>query len=172
MHSSSHHDYETNRSTATTTLLLSRRGNDTQNYSDVRSSTPLSQITSPQVTQISTPSMKAMVPLCMDELQQASTTVTNEHSSSTESAHEHYSHDKEIIASSTPRLLGARDIEGRFASSSSPFNAQSTLSSSPSAFGKQSSSAQHLSQKFVSPNKPSKIPLPGSKSNLFTNGEF
>ncbi|KAH8383297.1 hypothetical protein KR009_007911 [Drosophila setifemur] len=168
---SSQHDYETNRSSASTTLMLSRRG-----VSDSVDSTSTA-MPAPPVTQISTPSMKAMVPLAMDEMQQ--------HSSSTESAHEHENreqlqHQKQQqavyrtpnstlsktiinaspcpVGSSTPSSIAAR-VMSTSVGGVSPFEA-STPTSRQSAF-----------RKFGSASKPSKIPLPGSKAAAYFVGK-
>ncbi|XP_036212750.2 pneumococcal serine-rich repeat protein isoform X2 [Bactrocera oleae] len=153
----SQNDYETNRSSASTTLMLSRRGigsgaSDTLHYSDLRSATPIStttttmpmtttigQMPAPQVTQISTPSMKAMIHLPMDELQQ--------HSSSTESAHDHELQESGDTQATASRLMSA-SVGGI-----SPFES--------AARGKQVSSV----------SKPSKIPLPGSKAAAYFAGK-
>ncbi|XP_039949893.1 uncharacterized protein LOC120767731 isoform X3 [Bactrocera tryoni] len=153
----SQNDYETNRSSASTTLMLSRRGigsgaSDTLHYSDLRSATPISnttttmpmtttvgQMPAPQVTQISTPSMKAMVHLPMDELQQ--------HSSSTESAHDHELHESGDTQTTASRLMSA-SVGGI-----SPFDSV--------ARGK----------KVGVGSKPSKIPLPGSKAAAYFAGK-
>ncbi|XP_053970143.1 uncharacterized protein LOC128871960 [Anastrepha ludens] len=151
----SQNDYETNRSSASTTLMLSRRGigsgaSDTLQYSDLRSATPVStttttmaitgQMPAPQVTQISTPSMKAMVHLPMDELQQ--------HSSSTESAHDH---------DELQEIGNAHAMVSRLMSASvggvSPF--ENALRGKKVSIG----------------SKPSKIPLPGSKAAAYFAGK-
>ncbi|XP_017101808.2 serine-rich adhesin for platelets isoform X1 [Drosophila bipectinata] len=166
---SSQHDYETNRSSASTTLMLSRRG-----VSDSVDSTSTA-MPAPPVTQISTPSMKAMVPLAMDELQQ--------HSSSTESAHEHENQQQQQqnqqqpglrtpnstlsktitaspcpVGSSTPSSIAAR-VMSTSVGGVSPFD-----SSNPT--GRQSAF-----RKFNSTSKPSKIPLPGSKAAAYFTGK-
>lgn len=160
---SSQHDYETNRSSASTTLMLSRRG-----VSDSVDSSSTA-MPAPPVTQISTPSMKAMVPLAMDELQQ--------HSSSTESAHEHEAHrtpnnstlNKTIINTSPCVPVGtstpSSNIAARVMSTSvggvSPF--EGTTMTPPSR--------QSAFRKFGSASKPSKIPLPGSKAAAYFVGK-
>ncbi|KPU79861.1 uncharacterized protein Dana_GF16890, isoform C [Drosophila ananassae] len=166
---SSQHDYETNRSSASTTLMLSRRG-----VSDSVDSTSTA-MPAPPVTQISTPSMKAMVPLAMDELQQ--------HSSSTESAHEHENQQQQQqqkqqqgmrtpnstlsktitaspcpVGSSTPSSIAAR-VMSTSVGGVSPFDSSSTT-------GRQSAF-----RKFNSNSKPSKIPLPGSKAAAYFTGK-
>ncbi|KAH8340835.1 hypothetical protein KR059_007817 [Drosophila kikkawai] len=154
---SSQHDYETNRSSASTTLMLSRRG-----VSDSVDSASTA-MPAPPVTQISTPSMKAMVPLAMDELQQ--------HSSSTESAHEHENQaqrtpnstpNKTIVpvGSSTPSSNIAARVMSTSVGGVSPFEGTMTPSSRQSAF-----------RKFGSASKPSKIPLPGSKAAAYFVGK-
>ncbi|KAH8288779.1 hypothetical protein KR054_009523 [Drosophila jambulina] len=160
---SSQHDYETNRSSASTTLMLSRRG-----VSDSVDSASTA-MPAPPVTQISTPSMKAMVPLAMDELQQ--------HSSSTESAHENENQahrtpnmtpNKTIIntspcvpvGSSTPSSNIAARVMSTSVGGVSPFEGTMTPSSRQSAF-----------RKFGSASKPSKIPLPGSKAAAYFVGK-
>ncbi|XP_020812813.1 uncharacterized protein LOC110187716 isoform X1 [Drosophila serrata] len=160
---SSQHDYETNRSSASTTLMLSRRG-----VSDSVDSASTA-MPAPPVTQISTPSMKAMVPLAMDELQQ--------HSSSTESAHEHENQahrtpngtpNKTIInaspclpmGSSTPSSTIAARVMSTSVGGVSPFEGTTTPPSRQSAF-----------RKFGSASKPSKIPLPGSKAAAYFVGK-
>ncbi|XP_052851481.1 serine-rich adhesin for platelets isoform X2 [Drosophila gunungcola] len=169
---SSQHDYETNRSSASTTLMLSRRG-----VSDSVDSASTA-MPAPPVTQISTPSMKAMVPLAMDELQQ--------HSSSTESAHEQ-EHDnlnqnqnqamprtpnstvsplsKTMInaspcpvGSSTPSNIAAR-VMSISVGGVSPFE------------GMTPPARQNAFRKFGSASKPSKIPLPGSKAAAYFSGK-
>jgi len=124
----------------------------------------------PPVTQISTPSMKAMVPLAMDELQQ--------HSSSTESAHEHENQalrtptstnsplSKTIInaspcpvGSSTPSNIAAR-VMSISVGGVSPFESGMTPPPRQNAF-----------RKFGSASKPSKIPLPGSKAAAYFSGK-
>ncbi|XP_036324763.1 uncharacterized protein LOC118738009 isoform X2 [Rhagoletis pomonella] len=150
----SQNDYETNRSSASTTLMLSRRGigsgaSDTLHFSDLRSATPISatmtatsaagQMPAPQVTQISTPSMKAMVHLPMDELQQ--------HSSSTESAHDHELQDNGHAQNVASRLMSA-SVGGV-----SPF--ESAVRGKKNSIG----------------SKPSKIPLPGSKAAAYFAGK-
>ncbi|XP_043656554.1 mucin-4 isoform X2 [Drosophila teissieri] len=160
---SSQHDYETNRSSASTTLMLSRRG-----VSDSVDSTS-SAMPAPPVTQISTPSMKAMVPLAMDELQQ--------HSSSTESAHEHENPALQTpnstisplsktminaspcpVGSSTPSNIAAR-VMSISVGGVSPFEA---MTPPP---------RQNAFRKFGSASKPSKIPLPGSKAAAYFSGK-
>ncbi|XP_026835636.1 uncharacterized protein LOC6552814 isoform X1 [Drosophila erecta] len=160
---SSQHDYETNRSSASTTLMLSRRG-----VSDSVDSTS-SAMPAPPVTQISTPSMKAMVPLAMDELQQ--------HSSSTESAHEHENQALQTanspisplsktminaspcpVGSSTPSNIAAR-VMSISVGGVSPFEA---MTPPP---------RQNAFRKFGSASKPSKIPLPGSKAAAYFSGK-
>ncbi|CAD6992951.1 unnamed protein product [Ceratitis capitata] len=156
----SQNDYETNRSSASTTLMMSRRGlgsgaSDILNYSDLRSATPIStttpttttkaltttvgQMPAPHLTQISTPSMKAMVHLPMDELQQ--------HSSSTESAHEHELPESGDIQTTVSHLMSA-SVGGV-----SPFDSV--------VRGKKAGVA----------SKPSKIPLPGSKAAAYFAGK-
>ncbi|XP_067617022.1 serine-rich adhesin for platelets isoform X2 [Eurosta solidaginis] len=144
----SQNDYETNRSSTSTTLMLSRRGiSDLQEHSDIHSGTPISatnavQMPPPPITQISTPSMKAMVHLPMDELQQ--------HSSSTESAHDNdlqESGGQSQTVTSLTRLMSA-SVGGV-----SPFD-------------------NALRGKKVSTgSKPSKIPLPGSKAAAYFAGK-
>ncbi|EDX12915.1 uncharacterized protein LOC6728060 isoform X4 [Drosophila simulans] len=160
---SSQHDYETNRSSASTTLMLSRRG-----VSDSVDSTSTA-MPAPPVTQISTPSMKAMVPLAMDELQQ--------HSSSTESAHEHENQALQTpnstssplsktminaspcpVGSSTPSNIAAR-VMSISVGGVSPFEA---MTPPP---------RQNAFRKFGSASKPSKIPLPGSKAAAYFSGK-
>ncbi|XP_044315030.1 uncharacterized protein LOC108043120 isoform X2 [Drosophila rhopaloa] len=160
---SSQHDYETNRSSASTTLMLSRRG-----VSDSVDSASTA-MPAPPVTQISTPSMKAMVPLAMDELQQ--------HSSSTESAHEHETQalrtpnstisplSKTMInaspcpvGSSTPSNIAAR-VMSISVGGVSPFE------------GMTPPPRQNAFRKFGSASKPSKIPLPGSKAAAYFSGK-
>ncbi|XP_034660805.1 uncharacterized protein LOC117896534 isoform X2 [Drosophila subobscura] len=165
---SSQHDYETNRSSASTTLMLSRRGVP----DSVDSSS--TAMPAPPVTQISTPSMKAMVPLAMDELQ---------HSSSTESAHEHETPGqgqalhctptnnnnstlrKSIINAGSPCPLG----------SSTPSNiaarVMSTSVGGVSPFEQTPPARQNAFRKFGSASKPSKIPLPGSKAAAYFAGK-
>lgn len=94
----------------------------------------------PQITQISTPSMKAMIHLPMDELQQ--------HSSSTESAHDHELHENGDAQTAGNRLMSA-SVGGI-----SPFES--------AARGK----------KVSMTSKPSKIPLPGSKAPAYFAGEY
>ncbi|XP_023174683.2 uncharacterized protein LOC111602017 isoform X2 [Drosophila hydei] len=161
---SSQHDYETNRSSASTTLMLSRRGVP-DSVDSASASVPVAQ---PRSDQISTPSMKAMVPLAMEELQQ--------HSSSTESAHEHEpertsndsTQNKTMVnsspsplVSSTPTATAGSSIAARVLSSSvggvSPFEATPLRS--------------HGFRKFNSASKPSKIPLPGSKAAAYFAGK-
>ncbi|XP_070073115.1 serine-rich adhesin for platelets isoform X2 [Drosophila takahashii] len=162
---SSQHDYETNRSSASTTLMLSRRG-----VSDSVDSASTA-MPAPPVTQISTPSMKAMVPLAMDELQQ--------HSSSTESAHEHENPQlrtpnstssplsKTMINASPPCPVG----------SSTPSNIAARVMSisvggvSPFESGMTPPPRQNAFRKFGSASKPSKIPLPGSKAAAYFSGK-
>ncbi|XP_017846926.1 probable GPI-anchored adhesin-like protein PGA55 isoform X2 [Drosophila busckii] len=161
LNSSSQHDYETNRSTASTTLMLSRRG-----VPDSVDST-----SAPRSNQISTPSMKAMVPLAMEELQQ--------HSSSTESAHEHEPQNKTIVnvaASSTPlgsstptpmpmpNNKNASNIAARVMSSSVGGVSSFDQLVTPPPRG-------HAFRKFSSAGKPSKIPLPGSKAAAYFAGK-
>ncbi|XP_054081810.1 nuclear pore complex protein DDB_G0274915 isoform X2 [Zeugodacus cucurbitae] len=149
-YSHSQNDYETNRSSASTTLMLSRRGigsgaSDTLHYSDLRSATPISttttvgQMPAPQVTQISTPSMKAMVHLPMDELQQ--------HSSSTESAHDHELQENSDTQTAVSRLMSA-SVGGI-----SPFESATRA------------------KKVSTGSRPSKIPLPGSKAAAYFAGK-
>ncbi|KRG02226.1 transcription initiation factor TFIID subunit 1 isoform X2 [Drosophila mojavensis] len=161
---SSQHDYETNRSSASTTLMLSRRGVP----DSVDSASASVSVAQPRSDQISTPSMKAMVPLAMDELQQ--------HSSSTESAHEHepertpndstqsktmVNSSPSPLVSSTPTATAGSSIAARVLSSSvggvSPFEATPLRS--------------HGFRKFNSASKPSKIPLPGSKAAAYFAGK-
>ncbi|XP_017073034.1 nucleoprotein TPR isoform X2 [Drosophila eugracilis] len=161
---SSQHDYETNRSSASTTLMLSRRG-----VSDSVDSASTA-MPAPTVTQISTPSMKAMVPLAMDELQQ--------HSSSTESAHEHENQALRTpnnttnsplsktmmntspcpVGSSTPSNIAAR-VMSISVGGVSPFE------------GMTPPPRQNAFRKFGSASKPSKIPLPGSKAAAYFSGK-
>ncbi|KAH8312334.1 hypothetical protein KR044_010260 [Drosophila immigrans] len=167
---SSQHDYETNRSSASTTLMLSRRGVPDSVDS---SSTP---VVVPRSDQISTPSMKAMVPLAMEELQQ--------HSSSTESAHEH---EAERTPNDTQSKTIVNAIHGASPLGSSTPTAPATSSGSGSSIAARvmSSSVGGISpyqseqtpmrnyafRKFNSASKPSKIPLPGSKAAAYFAGK-
>lgn len=174
---SSQHDYETNRSSASTTLMLSRRG--VPDSVDLMSTTATAMATTsamattttnvPRSDQISTPSMKAMVPLAMDELQQ--------HSSSTESAHEHEpertpndSQSKTMVnigpsplGSSTPTAARCSSIAARVMSSSVGGSVVSTYEQTPLR--------NYAFRKFSSASKPSKIPLPGSKAAAYFAGK-
>ncbi|KAH8242658.1 hypothetical protein KR032_000913 [Drosophila birchii] len=158
---SSQHDYETNRSSASTTLMLSRRG-----VSDSVDSSSTA-MPAPPVTQISTPSMKAMVPLAMDELQQ--------HSSSTESAHEHENQahrtpnstpNKTIINTSPCVPVGSSTPSSNIAA-----RVMSTSVGGVSPFEGTTTSRQSAFRKFGSASKPSKIPLPGSKAAAYFVGK-
>ncbi|XP_068157837.1 serine-rich adhesin for platelets isoform X2 [Drosophila tropicalis] len=156
---SSQHDYETNRSSASTTLMLSRRG-----VPDSVDSTSTA-MPAPTVTQISTPSMKAMVPLAMEELQQ--------HSSSTESAHEHEATPK---GQSTPNTTLSKTIIqanplGTSTPSSIAARVMSTSVGGVSPFEQTPTSRQNAFRKFGSASKPSKIPLPGSKAAAYFAGK-
>ncbi|XP_030369679.1 mucin-22 isoform X2 [Scaptodrosophila lebanonensis] len=170
----SQNDYETNRSSASTTLMLSRRGLvdsvEARSSTPVSTTSPLAAMPQPQATQISTPSMKAMVHLPMDELQQ--------HSSSTESAHEHeLTHDETQsktmtnmlapIGSSTPTSTagGASAGIGPAAGSISA-RVMSTSVGGVSPF-EQTPPRGAAFRKFQSASKPSKIPLPGSKAAAY-----
>ncbi|XP_022211479.2 uncharacterized protein LOC111066864 isoform X3 [Drosophila obscura] len=172
---SSQHDYETNRSSASTTLMLSRRGVP----DSVDSTSTCTAMPAPPVTQISTPSMKAMVPLAMDELQ---------HSSSTESAHEHETTPgqgqgqgqalhctpnnnnnstlrKSIINAGSPCPLGSSTP------SSIAARVMSTSVGGVSPFEQTPPARQNTFRKFGSASKPSKIPLPGSKAAAYFAGK-
>ncbi|XP_037730627.1 serine-rich adhesin for platelets isoform X3 [Drosophila subpulchrella] len=161
---SSQHDYETNRSSASTTLMLSRRG-----VSDSVDSASTA-MPAPPVTQISTPSMKAMVPLAMDELQQ--------HSSSTESAHEHENQALRTPTSTnsplSKTLINASPCP---VGSSTPSNIAARVMSisvggvSPFESGITPPPRQNAFRKFGSASKPSKIPLPGSKAAAYFSGK-
>ncbi|XP_017140875.2 uncharacterized protein LOC108154926 isoform X1 [Drosophila miranda] len=169
---SSQHDYETNRSSASTTLMLSRRGVPECSVDSSSTAMP-----APPVTQISTPSMKAMVPLAMDELQ---------HSSSTESAHDHEGTPgqgqrqaqalhvtpnnnstlrKSIINSGNPSPLGSSTP------SSIAARVMSTSVGGVSPFEQTPPARQNAFRKFGSASKPSKIPLPGSKAAAYFAGK-
>lgn len=144
----SQNDYETNRSSASTTLMLSRRGGPIDlHVSDSRSVTPISatMFPPPTSTQISTPSMKAMIHLPMDEIQQ--------HSSSTESAH---------------------DLQNELPHSVNKLMSTSVGGTSP--FAQHNTSRQQNLKKMgavaMAVSKPSKIPLPGSKAVLYFSGKY
>ncbi|XP_017057439.1 serine-rich adhesin for platelets isoform X2 [Drosophila ficusphila] len=161
---SSQHDYETNRSSASTTLMLSRRG-----VSDSVDSASTA-MPAPPVTQISTPSMKAMVPLAMDELQQ--------HSSSTESAHEHENQPPRTPNNSTVSPLSKTMINasplpvGSSTPSSIAARVMSISVGGVSPFeGVTPPPRQNAFRKFGSASKPSKIPLPGSKAAAYFSGK-
>ncbi|XP_037943953.1 transcriptional regulator GZF3-like [Teleopsis dalmanni] len=145
----SQNDYETNRSSASTTLMISRRagyGIDL-NSSDMRSGTPISQnghMPQPTATQISTPSMKAMVHLALDDIQQ--------HSSSTESAHDHE------LQQDSPQTINSK-LMSTSVGGVSPFEQH------------YSARGYQAVKKFTTAaSKPSKIPLPGSKSGSYFAG--
>ncbi|XP_060649236.1 mucin-4 isoform X3 [Drosophila nasuta] len=171
---SSQHDYETNRSSASTTLMLSRRGvpDSVDSSSAVVVST--TSATLPRSDQISTPSMKAMVPLAMEELQQ--------HSSSTESAHEHEAErtpndtqSKTIVnAIHSASPLGSSTPTAPIPSSSSSIAAR-VMSSSVGGISpyqtEQTPMRNYAFRKFSSASKPSKIPLPGSKAAAYFAGK-
>ncbi|XP_037952713.1 rho GTPase-activating protein gacF-like isoform X2 [Teleopsis dalmanni] len=146
----SQNDYETNRSSASTTLMISRRagyGIDL-NSSDMRSGTPISQnghMPQPTATQISTPSMKAMVHLALDDIQQ--------HSSSTESAHDHE------LQQDSPQTINSK-LMSTSVGGVSPFEQH------------YSARGYQAVKKFTTAaSKPSKIPLPGSKSGSYFAGK-
>lgn len=163
----SHQDYETNRSSASTTLMMSRRDG-----SEIRSQTPLTsscgQMPQPVTTQISTPSMKAMVPLPMDELQH--------NSSSTESAHDH---ELQLDANnkSIQRDTGGLGILSISVGGISPFEKQQQQQQEQKQQHQQQITAlrnqvQALKKFSGGTTKPSKIPLPGSKAAAYFAGRF
>ncbi|XP_065371170.1 serine-rich adhesin for platelets isoform X2 [Calliphora vicina] len=171
----SQNDYETNRSSASTTLMLSRRGGAgsglNTDSSDIRSSTPISathngQMPQPITMQISTPSMKAMTHLAMDDMQH--------HSSSTESAHEHdlVHHDTMTISQMQTKLENGRNIRQALMSTSvdgvSPFE-QQLQQQHVAAIRNQVQALKKFSG--VTTTKPSKIPLPGSKAAAYFAGK-
>ncbi|XP_075147712.1 javelin-like isoform X2 [Haematobia irritans] len=158
----SQNDYETNRSSASTTLMLSRRG-------DLRSTTPTTngQMPQPTTTQISTPNMKAMTHLPMDDMQH--------HSSSTESAHEHEQQDvmsSSHIGSTSSKLENGRDMRQILMSTSvggvSPFE-QQLQQQQVAAIRNQVQALKKFSG--ITASKPSKIPLPGSKAAAYFAGK-
>ncbi|KAL9899119.1 javelin-like isoform 3-T3 [Glossina fuscipes fuscipes] len=162
----SHQDYETNRSSASTTLMMSRRDG-----SEIRSQTPLTlscgQMPQPAATQISTPSMKAMVPLPMDELQH--------NSSSTESAHDH---ELQLDANnkSIQRDSGGSGILSISVGGISPFEKQQHQQQEQKQQHQQQITAlrnqvQALKKFSGATTKPSKIPLPGSKAAAYFAGK-
>lgn len=174
----SQNDYETNRSSASTTLMLSRRGGGgTINIdsSDIRPPTPISssntpngQMPQPITMQISTPSMKAMTHLPMDDMQH--------HSSSTESAHEHDIthnpvHDAMVASQIQSKLENGRDVRQLIMSTSvggvSPFEHQ-LQQQQMAAIRNQVQALKKFSG--VPATKPSKIPLPGSKAAAYFAG--
>ncbi|XP_073814625.1 javelin-like isoform X3 [Musca autumnalis] len=173
----SQNDYETNRSSASTTLMLSRRGGSglaiESPTADVRSSTPQhnGQMPQPITTQISTPSMKAMTHLPMDDMQH--------HSSSTESAHEHdLQHPQKqndvMSASQTVanKMENGREMRQILMSTSvggvSPFE-QQLQQQHVAAIRNQVQALKKFSG--VTATKPSKIPLPGSKAAAYFAGK-
>ncbi|KAI8119781.1 hypothetical protein CVS40_9010 [Lucilia cuprina] len=175
----SQNDYETNRSSASTTLMLSRRGGGggvgsglNTDSSDIRSSTPISasthngQMPQPITMQISTPSMKAMTHLPMDDMQH--------HSSSTESAHEHdvVHHETMTISQMQTKLENGRNIRQAIMSTSvdgvSPFE-QQLQQQQVAAIRNQVQALKKFSG--VTATKPSKIPLPGSKAAAYFAGK-
>lgn len=181
----SQNDYETNRSSASTTLMLSRRGgsglaNDSPLSHDIRSNTPTSaqqqqqqhngQMPQPITSQISTPSMKAMTHLPMDDMQQ-------HHSSSTESAHEHDTQEQRDAMTSSQMVVATKMENGRdmrqiLMSTSvggmSPFE-QQLQQQQVAAIRNQVQALKKFSG--VTATKPSKIPLPGSKAAAYFAGE-
>lgn len=173
----SQNDYETNRSSASTTLMLSRRGGGASSglntdCSDIRSSTPISatingQMPQPITMQISTPSMKAMTHLPMDDMQH--------HSSSTESAHEHdlTHHNLMTTSQMQTKLDNGRDIRQTLMSTSvggvSPFE-QQLHQQQVAAIRNQVQALKKFSG--VTTTKPSKIPLPGSKAAAYFAGKI
>lgn len=175
----SQNDYETNRSSASTTLMLSRRGGSglaMESPSDIRSSTPTQQhngqMPQPITTQISTPSMKAMTHLPMDDMQH--------HSSSTESAHEHDSQhpqkQNDVMSSSqmaASKIENGREMRQILMSTSvggvSPFE-QQLQQQHVTAIRNQVQALKKFSG--VTATKPSKIPLPGSKAAAYFAGKF
>ncbi|KAM7364475.1 javelin-like isoform 3-T3 [Cochliomyia hominivorax] len=172
----SQNDYETNRSSASTTLMLSRRGGAgsglNTDSSDIRSSTPISthtnngQMPQPIAMQISTPSMKAMTHLPMDDMQH--------HSSSTESAHEHdiTHHDTMTTSQMQTKLENGRNIRQALMSTSvdgvSSFE-QQLQQQQVAAIRNQVQALKKFSG--VTATKPSKIPLPGSKAAAYFAGK-
>uniref|UniRef100_A0A1I8ML30 Uncharacterized protein n=1 Tax=Musca domestica TaxID=7370 RepID=A0A1I8ML30_MUSDO len=174
----SQNDYETNRSSASTTLMLSRRGGSglaMESPSDIRSSTPTQQhngqMPQPITTQISTPSMKAMTHLPMDDMQH--------HSSSTESAHEHDSQhpqkQNDVMSSSqmaASKIENGREMRQILMSTSvggvSPFE-QQLQQQHVTAIRNQVQALKKFSG--VTATKPSKIPLPGSKAAAYFAGK-
>ncbi|XP_064550872.1 serine-rich adhesin for platelets isoform X2 [Drosophila montana] len=165
LNSSSQHDYETNRSSASTTLMLSRRGVP----DSVDSASTSVSAAMPRSDQISTPSMKAMVPLAMEELQQ--------HSSSTESAHEHEpertpndSTQSKTMVNISPSPLGSSTPTAAASSSSIAARVMSSSVGGVSPF-EQTPLRSHAFRKFNSASKPSKIPLPGSKAAAYFAGK-
>ncbi|XP_061399672.1 serine-rich adhesin for platelets [Musca vetustissima] len=176
----SQNDYETNRSSASTTLMLSRRGGSglaMESPNDIRSSTPTQQqlhngqMPQPITTQISTPSMKAMTHLPMDDMQH--------HSSSTESAHEHDSQhpqkENDVMSSSqmaASKMENGREMRQILMSTSvggvSPFE-QQLQQQHVTAIRNQVQALKKFSG--VTATKPSKIPLPGSKAAAYFAGK-
>ncbi|XP_034487932.1 serine-rich adhesin for platelets isoform X1 [Drosophila innubila] len=169
LNSSSQHDYETNRSSASTTLMLSRRGVPDSVDSTSATVTAAASTALPRSDQISTPSMKAMVPLAMDELQQ--------HSSSTESAHEHEPEPQSQSQSqsqSTPNDTQSKTIVNSPLGSSTPTAPSSGSSIAArvmSSSYEQTPQRSYAFRKFSSASKPSKIPLPGSKAAAYFAGK-
>ncbi|XP_059218531.1 bromodomain-containing protein DDB_G0270170 isoform X2 [Stomoxys calcitrans] len=185
----SQNDYETNRSSASTTLMLSRRdggrgvsgltlessSSSASHPHDLRSSTPTTtttngQMPQPITTQISTPSMKAMTHLPMDDMQH--------HSSSTESAHEH-DEQHDVMSSShmvgsaaANKLENGRDMRQILMSTSvggiSPFE-QQLQQQQVAAIRNHVQALKKFSG--VTTSKPSKIPLPGSKAAAYFAGK-
>lgn len=151
--------------------MLSRRGGaGVTDSSDIRSSTPISahngQMPQPITMQISTPSMKAMTHLPMDDMQH--------HSSSTESAHEHdlNQHDTMTTSQLQTKLENGRNIRQALMSTSvdgvSPFE-QQLQQQQLAAVRNQVQALKKFSG--VTATKPSKIPLPGSKAAAYFAGK-
>uniref|UniRef100_A0A1A9WU60 Uncharacterized protein n=1 Tax=Glossina brevipalpis TaxID=37001 RepID=A0A1A9WU60_9MUSC len=160
----SHQDYETNRSSASTTLMMSRRDG-----SDIRSPTPLisscGQMPQPITTQISTPSMKAMVPLPMDELQH--------NSSSTESAHDH---ELQLDASNKGIQrdaggVGVLSISVGGVSSFEKQQQEEQKQQHQQQITALRNQVQALKKFSGGTTKPSKIPLAGSKAAAYFAGK-